>query len=86
MSTLSIKARCSLFLTWLYQRQYRARDVQLAGVHVLDEGDVIVGMPVEAVAHRIEGDRLKEFVDRGNDLKWRSHGQTCQICFKPLIN
>jgi hypothetical protein len=37
-------------------------------LHVVDEGDVVGGVPVEAVADGIERDRLQQLVDGGHDL------------------
>jgi hypothetical protein len=38
-------------------------------VNVVDEGDVVGRMPVQAVADGIERNILKKFVNRGNNLK-----------------
>ena len=48
---------------------YRARDVQLPVVDVVDEGDVVGRVPVEAVANQIEGHRLKQLVDWSHHLE-----------------
>jgi hypothetical protein len=63
---LSIKFFRSKFFQ---MKCYRARNVELPGVNVVDEGDVVGRMPVQAVADCIERNILKKFVNRGNNLK-----------------
>ena len=43
--------------------------VELPQVDVVDEGDVVAGVPVQAVAVHVEGHRVDQIVDRGDDLR-----------------
>ena len=43
--------------------------MQFPVVHVVDEGEVIAGMPVQAVAVHVEGDSVHQLVDGGDDLE-----------------
>ena len=47
---------------------YRTGDIELAVVDVVDEGDVVLRMPVQAVADGVEGNSLKQLVDWGDNL------------------
>ncbi len=47
-----------------------ARRVQLAQLHVLDERDVVLGVPVQAVRDHRKRHRLEQLVDRLHDLQY----------------
>ena len=56
--------------TRLYKMSfYRAGFVENAVVDVVYEGEVVGGMPVEAVTVDVEGNSLDQLVDGGHDLK-----------------
>ncbi len=43
--------------------------MELVDVDVVDEGEVVGGVPVQAVAEHVEGDRVDQLVDGGDDLE-----------------
>lgn len=43
--------------------------MELVDVDVVDEGEVVGGVPVQAVAEHVERDGVDQLVDRGDDLE-----------------
>ncbi len=60
----------------IWRALYRTGDIELPVVDVVDEGDVILWMPVQAIADGVEGNGLEQLVDGGNNLKWEVSGLT----------
>ena len=58
----------------IWRALYRTGDIELPVVDVVDEGDVVLRMPIQAVANGVEGNGLEQLVDGGNNLKWEVSG------------
>ena len=71
--TLSLSLSLTLSLSLLsISLTYRTIRRQLSEVHRLDEGEVILGVPVQAVAVHVERHRVQHVIDRGHYLQVRA--------------